>query len=254
MKLNYKVYGEGFPLVILHGVFGSGDNWTTLAKKFGEQFKTIVPDLRNHGRSPHDEVFNYDVMVADLHELAGDLGFDQFHLIGHSMGGKVTMFFAEKYPQLLRKLVIVDIAPRKYPPHHQEIIAGFNSVDLANTTSRQEAEEAMATNISETDIRQFLLKNLYRTDKGTFAWRVNLKAIEANIEEVGKIFSNAKPVATPTLFIRGERSKYIQERDETDIFKQFENVKIETVAKAGHWVHAEQPEAVFELVQKFLNG
>ena len=254
MKLNYKVYGEGFPLVILHGVFGSGDNWTTLARKFGGQYKTIVPDLRNHGRSPHDPVFNYDAMVKDLHELVEDLKIPEFHLIGHSMGGKVAMFFAEKYPKMLRKLVVVDIAPRQYQPHHQEILAGFKQVDLANTSSRQEAEEAMATKITESDVRQFLLKNLYRTEAATFDWRVNLQAIEANIEEVGKIFSNPEPVAIPTLFIRGGRSKYIQERDEADIAKQFSQSQIETVANAGHWVHAEQPEAVFELVKDFLNG
>lgn len=253
MKLNHKIYGEGQPLIIMHGVFGSGDNWTTLARQFGEQYKTIVPDLRNHGRSPQSDEFSYEAMVGDIHELAQDLGLDPFYLVGHSMGGKVAMFFAEKYPDLLKKLVVVDIAPRFYQPHHQQILAGFRSVPLATLTSRQDAENAMMQHIDDAGVRQFLLKNLYRTDEGGFAWRVNLDVIEAGIEEVGKAFEPANPVKVPTLFIRGGNSKYIQERDETDIERLFESAEIQTIENAGHWVHAEQPLAVFQAIVSFLN-
>jgi len=254
VKLNYKIYGEGFPLIILHGVFGSGDNWTTLAKHFSKEFKTILPDLRNHGRSPHSSLFNYQVMSEDLLELVDDLGISRFHLVGHSMGGKVSMFFANKFPEMIEKLVVVDIAPRYYKPHHQQILAGFRSVDLGQIESRQEAEDSMAAEIIEPDVRQFLLKNLFRNEEGAFGWRVNLNAIEAQIEEVGKVFSIENQLDVPTLFIKGGRSKYIQDKDKEDIENLFSNVIIKTIEEAGHWVHSEQPEATYQLIAAFLKS
>jgi pimeloyl-ACP methyl ester carboxylesterase len=169
------------------------------------------------------------------------------------MGGKVAMFFAEKYPDLLKKLVVVDIAPRYYQPHHQQILAGFRSVALPLLSSRQDAENAMMQHIDDAGVRQFLLKNLYRTDEGGFDWRVNLDVIEAGIEEVGKAFESANKVKVPTLFIRGGNSRYIQERDEADIQQLFESAEIQTIENAGHWVHAEQPQAVYQAIISFLN-
>ena len=165
IQLNFRKSGEGPPLVILHGVFGSGDNWLTVSKQFMPHFEVFLVDQRNHGRSPHTSEFSYDILVQDLLDFANDQGFQKFYLIGHSMGGKVAMKFAAKYPERLEKLVIVDIAPRYYKPHHQEIMAGFNAVDLENMKSRNEADEAMASQIAELDVRQFLLKNLYRNTK-----------------------------------------------------------------------------------------
>ncbi len=252
IQLNFRKSGEGPPLLILHGVFGSGDNWLTVSKQFMPHFEVFLVDQRNHGRSPHTSEFSYDILVQDLLDFANSQGFQKFYLIGHSMGGKVAMKFAAKYPERLEKLVIVDIAPRYYKPHHQEIMAGFNAVDLENMKSRNEADEAMASQIAELDVRQFLLKNLYRNDEGKFAWRINLPVLEKAVENIGEPLDPNSRIQTPTLFVKGSNSKYISEQDEAEIKVLFSVSSLVSISGAGHWVQAEKPEEFAGAVNNFL--
>ncbi len=241
MKLFYRQYGErGMPLVILHGLFGQSDNWTSLARAWSEQYRVFVLDQRNHGQSPHAEIFDYPSMAEDLRETLDSLGLEKIYLLGHSMGGKTAMFFALKYPERIEKMLVADIGPRYYRPHHTDIIAGLQSVKPETLSSRAEAEQRLSTLVPEASTRQFLLKNLYRTEEGGFAFRFHLSAIASQIEHIGK----AVPPETSTvetLFVRGENSRYILPEDWPAIQAQFPNATLETIAGAGHWLHAEKP-------------
>ncbi|MCU0354788.1 MAG: alpha/beta fold hydrolase [Cytophagales bacterium] len=253
MELNHKVLGDGKPLLVLHGLFGLLDNWSGLAKAFAKNRRVYLLDLRNHGRSPHDPVFDYEAMSGDLHEFIEKHGIENPDIIGHSMGGKVAMYLAGRYqPELLDRLVVVDIAPRYYPVHHRTIIDALAGVDLAALQSRQEADDQLARNIPELAVRQFLLKSLYRTDEGGFAWRFNLAAIDQDIENVGEALPAHFRYERPTLFIRGERSNYIRDDDWPLVLEHFPNARLETVTDAGHWVHAEKPAELLQLVNAFL--
>jgi len=252
IQLNFRKSGTGPPLVILHGVFGSGENWLTVSKQFMPHFEVFLVDQRNHGRSPHTSEFSYDLLVQDLLDFVDQQGFQKFYLIGHSMGGKVAMKFAALYPERLEKLVVVDIAPRFYKSHHQEIIAGFKAVDLNKTKTRNEADEAMASQIAEMDVRQFLLKNLYRNEAGNFAWRINLQVLEKAVENIGEPLDPNTRIQIPTLFVKGENSRYIAEQDEAEIKVIFPNSSLISIARAGHWVQAEQPDAFANAVNNFL--
>ena len=251
MILFHRIYGEGPPLVILHGLFGQSDNWATLARAWSNQFRVIIIDQRNHGQSPHDAAFSYELMADDLAETLDILNLESVQLIGHSMGGKTAMFFAQKYPQRLTKLIVADIAPRAYAPHHGEIIAALKTLPLERLKDRNSADHELSKGIPDFGTRQFLLKNLYRNDSGGFSWRFNLEAISAQISEVGKAMPGSI-VETPTLFVRGAKSKYITDQDQRDIAHQFTNVRFETISDAGHWLHAEQPEAFGKVVLDFL--
>ncbi|MCR9249784.1 MAG: alpha/beta fold hydrolase [bacterium] len=253
MKLHFRKYGEGEPLLILHGVFGSSDNWQTVGKAFAENYEVYLIDQRNHGNSPHHEDFNYDVMANDLLELMDDHKLESAHILGHSMGGKTAMNFAATFPERVKKLIVVDIAPKFYAPHHQQIIEGFRSVDLDALTSRGEADKAMSTVISNMGIRLFLLKNLKREDSG-FGWKINLDVIERNITNVGSGLEADQKFDGHTLFIAGGNSDYIQEHDFGLISSHFSNYKFEKIEGAGHWVHAEKPKELFEIVSKFLTS
>ncbi|WP_422007691.1 alpha/beta fold hydrolase [Roseivirga pacifica] len=250
-QLNYKTFGEGEPLIILHGLFGSLDNWITLAKKFADNYKVYIVDQRNHGLSFHDDTWDYDVMAEDLCEFMSTERLDKAHLIGHSMGGKTVMNFAVKYPEKVDKLIVADIGPKYYPVHHTTIIKALYSIDVNALSSRNEADEQMQKLISEFGVRQFLLKNLQR-DGDSFRWKMNLDVIAKNIEEVGKALNQNATYPQPTLFIRGGKSDYIQDGDFNTIHSIFPKSKIETIAGAGHWLHAEKPAEFFQLVTEFL--
>lgn len=253
MKLYFKKNGEGFPLLILHGLFGLGDNWATLSKAYAEQgFAVYIIDSRNHGRSEHSHDFSYDAMADDLAELMADEKLSECSIIGHSMGGKTAMFFAMKYPQLLHKLIVADIAPRKYAPHHQSIFAALHSVDVENITSRKEAEEKLRAALKDEGTIQFLLKNLYWKTETQLDWRFGLAEIEKNIGEIGKALPGNDLINTPTLFLKGSRSGYINESDDAEIRARFSNVSIDTISNAGHWLHAENPKEFFEKTILFL--
>ncbi len=251
MKLNYKIVGTGKPLVILHGLFGSADNWLSIARELDKEFTMYLVDQRNHGDSPHDDEWNYEVMVEDLKELLDEEGLDKAYLMGHSMGGKTVMNFALKYPERVEKLIVADIAPRYYPVHHESILEGLNSLDLKTISSRKEADDALANYISEPGIRQFLLKSLGRDADG-FVWKINLPVITKNIENVGEALPEGESFEGPTLFLAGANSNYVQQKDLPEILEFFPNYELEFVQNAGHWLHAEQPHAVVEEIRKFL--
>lgn len=251
MKLNFKKTGSGEPLIILHGLFGSADNWFSIAKELEKNFTLYLVDQRNHGDSPQSDEWNYDVMVEDLLELADAEGLNKFYLMGHSMGGKTAMKFAVEHPSRVAKLIVADIAPRYYPIHHQTILAGLNSIKLDQIKSRKEADDQLAQFISELGIRQFLLKSLSRDSNG-FVWKINLPVITEKIEEVGKALNSDERFEGPTLFLAGANSNYIQQSDLEDIHERFPEYEIEFVSNAGHWLHAEQPAAVIQEVKKFL--
>ena len=251
MKLNFKKIGEGKPLLILHGLFGSSDNWGTLGKKFAENNLVYLIDLRNHGRSPHSKEMSYDLMADDLLELIQSQNINSPIILGHSMGGKAALFFAEKYPKYLDKLIVADIGLKAYPMHHDEILKGLNSVNLQLISSRNQAQQSIQIHIDNLGIQQFLLKNLYWVEKGKLAWRMNLNEIEKNIGEIlVKINIHKNPINT--LFVRGEMSNYILEEDFKNILESFPNGEIKTIPKAGHWLHAENPIEFYKIVREFI--
>jgi esterase len=252
MKLFYRELGEGSPIVILHGVFGSSDNWFTVSKSLAEDHKVYLLDARNHGHSPRSDEFNYDVMCEDLKEFLDEHGLKDPVIMGHSMGGKTAMKFAARYPQMLSKLIVVDISTRYYKRHHDSILSGLKSIDLRQLSSRQQADEQLAKSEPDPGVRQFLLKNLYRNQNNEFDWRINLEVIDKNIDNVGEPLPDNARIAKPALFIKGSKSKYIMEEDEKSIKKIFTDVQIETIEGAGHWVQAEKPQEFIEAVKRFL--
>lgn len=252
MKLHYKKIGDqGSPLFIIHGLFGSLDNWQTLGKKFAENHQVYLVDQRNHGKSPHSIEFSYDLMVEDLFELVEDLGFDKINIIGHSMGGKTAIGFAAEYEEYVDKLIVVDISHKQYPRHHDEILNGLLSLDLDIIRTRKDADIELQKSISNFSIRQFLLKNLYWVEKGRLDWRMNLNVLSSEIDGIiEEIYFNE--IDVPTLFVRGVQSDYIVEKDYPELKKKFSNVTIHEVEKAGHWVHAEAPIEFFNTITEFL--
>ncbi|HEV7348140.1 alpha/beta fold hydrolase [Telluribacter sp.] len=256
MELNYKKIGEtGQPLLILHGLFGSLDNWLSLSKTMADQgYSVYLIDQRNHGRSGHHEDFSYEHMAADLKAFLEEHQLSNPILLGHSMGGKTVMQYAVTYPGTFDKLVVVDMAPKAYPVHHGEILKGLNTIPLNELEGRNQADELFAQHEPNLGVRQFLLKNLYRTDDDTFAWRFNLPVLTRDIENVGVAVSASGPISAPTLFMRGAKSDYVLDSDWEAIQKIFPNAVLDTIAGAGHWIHAEQPKAFMESLVKFMKS
>ncbi|MFY0605735.1 MAG: alpha/beta fold hydrolase [Cyclobacteriaceae bacterium] len=252
MKLNFRVLGEGDPMFILHGVFGSSDNWQTVGKELAQYHKVYLIDQRNHGSSDHSDEMNYEVMAEDIKALMEAENLSSINLLGHSMGGKVAMTFATNYPDLVKKLIIVDITPREYPPHHSQIFEGFHSINLEQLQTRKDADEQMATVIPNFGVRQFILKNLTRVG-GQFAWKINLGVIEKNISEIGRPLPSESLFPGETLFIGGAKSDYIQASDHSLIKTHFPNSQVKMIEGAGHWVHAEKPQELQKLVIEFLS-
>lgn len=254
MKLNHTILGpeSGDPLVILHGLFGSLDNWMSLAKRWAEEYRVILVDQRNHGRSPHSDAHSYDLMSDDLLALVYDLQLTGFHLLGHSMGGKTAMVFAQRHPELLYTLMVADIAPHAYPPHHTAILEALTTATPQILTSRKSAEAHLKQFIPVDGTRQFLLKNLYWKEKGQLEWRMNVQVLCQEMESVlGEI--PVEEVDLPTLFLRGTQSSYIQESDFESIRNQFAQVSFVNFEDAGHWLHAEQPDRMFQVVHDFIS-
>ena len=258
--LHYLDQGDpsARPLVILHGLFGTLDNWQTLARRWAEEagLRVVSVDLRNHGRSFHSPEHSYALMAQDVLALFDHLALDpaRLTLMGHSMGGKVAMTLALGYPARLAQLIVADIAPRFSNMEHQDdIIAGLQAVDLTTIQTRQQAEAALARTIPQPGVRQFLLKNLYRREDNSFAWRINLPALVENLAAVGQEIEAAQPFVKPTLFMRGGKSDYITPEDKlTGIPALFPNSQVVTVPDAGHWLHAEKPDEVYGLVTNFV--
>ncbi len=252
MDLNFKTFGAGDPLVILHGLFGTLDNWQTLGRQFAEHFMVFLVDQRNHGRSPHTGSMNYPAMADDLHYFMESHWLYRSHIMGHSMGGKTAMQLALQYPDMVDKLIVVDIAPKAYPPNHQFIFDALFAIDLDQVDSRADAEEQLARHIQDSGIRQFLLKNLTRTREGAYRWKMNLPVIYQHYQEIVGATTGDDPYEGPALFIRGANSPYILDADFPMIRQLFPQARIETIPGAGHWVHADQPEKLFRLVVDFL--
>ena len=253
MKLHFRTLGEGFPLLILHGLFGSSANWQTLGKVFAERFKVYMVDHRNHGNSPHSDDFDYQVMSEDLAELMDDEGLEKAHVLGHSMGGKAGMYFAGAYPDKVDRLIVLDIAPKYYPPHHQDVFRAFRAVDLDNIKSRKEASDQMESVPLAFGVRQFIMKNLSRNEEGQFYWKLNLDVIEQANDNIGGGFGKNMAFNNPTIFVAGGKSDYILKEDHEKIMKLFPNCRIETIEEAGHWVHADCPEELVQIVTDFLS-
>lgn len=253
MKLHSTILGEGRPLLILHGFLGMSDNWKTLGNEFSEAgFQVHLIDQRNHGRSPHSEVFSYTELAKDIREYIEHHNLKNVILIGHSMGGKTAMTAASLFPHLIDKLVVVDIAPKYYAPHHQEILKGLSAVDNASLSSRGEADEILAQYLPEQAVRMFLLKNLFWKEKKQLGLRMNLEVLTREIEELGQALPSDYSYSKPTLFIKGERSNYITSEDQGLIKKHFPAAEVVSIPGAGHWVHAENKEGFYEEVIKFL--
>lgn len=253
MNLFFKKIGEGKPLFILHGLFGLSDNWSTLSKGYAEKgFSVFAIDLRNHGRSGHSDIFTYETMANDLDELIHAQSISSIDLIGHSMGGKVGMQFALMFPEKLNKLIVADISPKYYPPHHASVLAALHSVQLTEQLTRKEAENTLRMSLNDEGTIQFLLKNLYWETDTKLNWRFGLKEIENNIDQIGAALVGTQKIDVETLFVRGERSGYINDEDIQLIKNRFSKVEIITIPNSGHWVHAENPKAFFEETVKFL--
>lgn len=253
MKLFYRKFGEGQPFFILHGLFGQSDNWNSLAKQIAEQgFAVYTVDQRNHGLSPHSDRWDYPSMSDDLKELMDDLKAKNAVLLGHSMGGKTAMQFALEHADRLDKLIVADIAPRYYAPHHQAILQGLDAVDFTFIKTRKEAEAVLAQYIGDYGTKQFLLKNIYWKDDGQMDWRFNLDVISREIEQIGKAIETDHHCDTPSLFIRGEKSDYVLDSDILEIQEIFPRSYVETIKDSGHWIHAEQPAAFLKSVLNFV--
>ena len=251
--LHSQILGKGKPLLILHGYFGMSDNWRTLGNQFAENYQVHLIDQRNHGRSFHADEFNYKVLADDLYNYIQHHQLENVYLIGHSMGGKTAMFFASKYPELVAKLIVVDISPKSYKPHHNAILAGLNSVDFIKHNSRRLVDEQLKKYIPEVGVRQFLMKNLYWKEKGVLAYRFHLESLTVNNPEVGKPLPKEARFEKETLFLKGEKSGYILENESLFIFPHFPNHSIKEIANAGHWLHAENPKDFYERVCEFLS-
>jgi esterase len=253
MKLFYRQAGQGQPLIILHGLFGSSDNWYSLSKVFSESFTVYAIDQRNHGQSPHSDEFNYELLTEDLEQFLKEHSIDNPIVIGHSMGGKTAMNLAIKNPASIGQLIVVDIAPKSYPVHHDQILDGLTAIPLATLSSRSEADKILAEFVPELNVRQFLLKNLSRGSEGKFEWKINLKAIEKHIEEIGQGMQYQGAFEKPTLFIKGAKSNYFQPSDDELIWKLFPAAQIETL-DTGHWVQAEKPQEFVQTILNFLTN
>ncbi|MFM8916275.1 MAG: alpha/beta fold hydrolase [Bacteroidota bacterium] len=256
MQLFQRKLGEQGPfLVILHGLFGSSDNWLTLGKRFAEDgFRVVLTDLRNHGLSPHSNEFDLATMASDVAELLDKLPSEKKFLMGHSLGGKVVMELIARNHYLLDGLVVVDIAPRAYNTRHKDVISALKSVNPNHLKNRKDVEEQLALTIHDFCIRQWLMKSLYWKEKDRLDWRFNLEVIAENMDVAVQSTEPTSPLSIPTLFLKGAKSDYINQQDETIINRFFTNARIETIPDAGHWLHAENPDATFEKAQDFLNA
>lgn len=253
MKLLHStILGSGQPFIILHGYFGMSDNWKSIGTKFSENFEVHLIDQRNHGRSFQTYDFDYELMVEDLYNYIQHYQLKFTILLGHSMGGKVAMQFAGTYPELVDKLIVADISPRSYKPHHQGILAALNAVNFSLQNTRKKVEDLVRIYIKEENILQFLLKNVYWKSKGELAFRFNLQSLTEHNSEVGVALPSNMHFNGEALFLKGENSNYITEDDQPLIKAQFPNSKIVIVKNAGHWLHAENPTQFYNEVINFL--
>ncbi len=255
MRLHFRSFGTtGDPLILLHGLFGSLENWHSVSLKLSEQFRVLAVDQRNHGHSPHSPEMNYSLMAQDLAELMEDQRLERAHVLGHSMGAKTAMQFALLHPEKVRKLIPVDLAPRAYSGRHERIFSALLALDLSAFATRQQIETALAPSIPDLALRRFLLKNVSRTQADGFEWKIGLPEIHANYPQLGAQLSLGRPFAGPVLFLRGEKSDYLGEQDLPLIRTLFPQARLQTIPEAGHLVHVENPQGFLRAVLDFLGG
>jgi esterase len=254
MKLFYRHYGEGQPVIILHGILGISDNWVTIGRRLAEKFEVFIPDQRNHGQSPHSDTFNYYSLVDDLYEFIEDQQLSKPILIGHSMGGKVAMNYTLEHPHRSDKLIVVDISVRNYPSRrqHLDIIDAMLAVDFDLQSTREEIEKIIREKIKSPVLAGFIMKNLYRIGRNRLAWRLNLKSIYQNIENVFEGVELPYVSDIPALFIKGGASDYILDEDYPLILQKFPNATFKAVENATHWVHADAPDELCRILSEFL--
>ena len=264
MKLFRRIYGNGPPLIILHGLYGSSDNWVTIARNLSDSFTVILPDQRNHGQSPHSEIHDYDSMRDDLFELVGDLGIKKFFLAGHSMGGKTAISFSLKWPEMLNGLLIADISPfttentqNSIHSQHSKILNAVLSLDLQKANNRKDAESLLSLKIPSEKERGLILKNLERTPDNTFAWKLNAQSLSKNLKKIMMGVErpsdfNSQITGFPIIFLKGGDSEYIPKNDYKDILKVFPAAEIIEIPGAGHWIQVDKPEEVVKYIRKLL--
>lgn len=252
MDLHYKSYGEGEPVVILHGLFGMLDNWQTAGKGLADHYQVFLVDLPNHGRSPHREEFNYPLVAEDVVSFIASQSLDGAHLVGHSMGGKVAMQVALSHPDMVRKLVVVDIAPREYPPYHARILDALNALQPHEATRRSDIQDDLMEKLQDEEVVLFLLKNLSRDPDGGYRWKMNLDSLTTHYPEICAAITGPGSFDGPALFINGERSPYITQDDRREITGLFPLAEFRTIQDAGHWVHADMPDAVVRVIREFV--
>jgi len=265
MKLNYRKIGSGHPLVILHGLYGSGDNWLSIGKSFSSFCEVIMLDQRNHGKSPHHEVHNYEVLMSDLKEFLDHQGITKAMILGHSMGGKVAMRFAMEFPGMVTRMLVVDISPASYLDDgdnrhlgvHEKIIGAMQKVDLDNSVGLSGVQSQLVDLLQDERLVRFLLKNLRKETGEGYTWRLNLPVLRNSLRALSdgldiERLREMKISSFPILFIRGEESRYIGEEDRVLIKELFPLSQMVTLKNTGHWLHAEQPDRFARIVKRFI--
>jgi esterase len=251
MILHTQITGQGQVIVLIHGLFGSYENLGVIARALAERYQVVNLDMRNHGRSAWHDTMSYPLMAEDLKETLDYLGLETVVLLGHSMGGKVAMEFALRYPLRVNKLILADISPVQNRARHQDILKALDAIDLAHLQSRQQADQQLAVTIEEIGVRQFLLKSLYKENE-QFQWRFNIKALTANYPRLLQAPESTGPYPGPTLFIKGGDSDYLLPEHQTVIQQLFPHSKAKIIMGTGHWLHAEKPVAFAKIVSDFL--
>ena len=256
MDLFYREIGvpDGTPVVVLHGLLGSGANWQSVAREwFASGYRVLLVDLPNHGRSPRSAEISYPAMASELSGFFDRTGVERAILVGHSMGGKVAMQFALDYPDRAGQLVVVDIAPRAYADGHTALLEALRSLDVSAYGAREEVDEALRDRVPAVEERQFLLKNLAMQNGSGFSWLVDLDAIHSAYPNLLAAVEGDGPYMGPALFVRGEASGYVLDGDWLDIVRLFPAAEMETVPGAGHWTHVDAPDVVGEAIRTFLD-
>lgn len=254
MSLAYRKFGSGEPLVILHGLFGSSINWNSIGKEFSNYFTVYLIDQRNHGKSFHSNVFDYDALSKDLLGFIIEHQIDKINLLGHSMGGKVALRFSADHPEKLINLIIVDIGLRKFEFKDCALLDAMCKLNLKLMQARSEIDNFLSDSIPHLSLRQFIMQNIQRTKSGDFAWRINLSVLVKEIHQIGAEIKMNKVYDKPCLFITGENSDYVLDANKLEISKWFSKVKYHKIKDAGHWVHFDNPLAFVESVKRFLVG
>lgn len=254
IQLNHRIIGKGKPIIILHGLFGMLDNWLTIARRLeAAGYMSILVDQRDHGRSDHTNDFNYSLLSQDLFDFMESNWIHESIILGHSMGGKTAMQFAAEHESMVDKLIVVDMGPKRYAGGHNDIFDALFAVNLESIQSREEAEMQLALKIREPEVVQFLMKNLSRTKEGMYAWKMNLSLLYEKYDQILAPVNIPSPCLVDALFIRGRKSDYIRDEDFAEICTKFPNAQIHTIEEAGHWVHADRPDELFNRIIDFIH-